>query len=199
MTEGVFIIEITFFTPSFTPSVSLRSTAPSPRERILLYGLRTTAFQPPLCKGRCRTNVRRRDCEVDFIWFYKILQSFFCSKKNASSLYKGAFDGQGRALSLRYVVVCFVSLATAFGCLSLTTQLLLFRKNHARLTCSVVNALTTAHCRYQLLRIADNRKGCPYGTSSFASYRSQQPLAVSHSLRNSSFSAKITLGSPVRL
>ena len=71
--------------------------------------------------------------------------------------------GQGRALSLRYVVVCFVSLATAFGCLSLTMQLLLFRKNHARLSCSVVNALTTAHCRYQLLRIADNRKGCPYG------------------------------------
>nr|DAE43818.1 MAG TPA: hypothetical protein [Bacteriophage sp.] len=24
-------------------------------------------FQPPLCKGRCRMNVRRRDCEVDFI------------------------------------------------------------------------------------------------------------------------------------
>ena len=36
------------------------------------------------------------------------------------------------------VVVCFVSLATAFGCLSLTVQLLLFRKNHARLACSVV-------------------------------------------------------------
>ena len=35
--------------------------------------------------------------------------------------------------------------------------------------------------------------------SSFAAYRSQQPLAVSHSLCNSSFSAKITLGSPVRL
>ena len=61
-----------------------------------------------------------------------------------------------------HVVVCTVSLATAFGCLSLTVQLLLFRKNNARLACSVVNALTTAHCRYQLLRIADNRKGCPY-------------------------------------
>ena len=36
-------------------------------------------------------------------------------------------------------------------------------------------------------------------TSSFAPYRSQKPLAVSHSLCNSSFSAKITLGSPVRL
>ena len=47
--------------------------------------------------------------------------------------------------------------------------------------------------------LSDSRKGCPYGTSSFAPYRSQQPLAVSHSLRNSSFSAKITLGSPVRL
>ena len=62
---------------------------------------------------------------------------------------------------LRYVVVCTVSFATAFGCLSLTVQLLLFRKNHARLACSVVNALTTARCRYQLLRITDNRKGCP--------------------------------------
>ncbi len=64
---------------------------------------------------------------------------------------------QWQGLSLRYVVVCFVSLATAFGCLSLTMQLLLFRKNHARLACSVVNALTTARCRYQLLRFADNR------------------------------------------
>ena len=58
---------------------------------------------------------------------------------------------------LRYVVVCTVSLATAFSCLSLTMQLLLFRKNHARLACSVVNALTTAHCRYQLLRFTGNR------------------------------------------
>ena len=33
--------------------------------------------------------------------FVKIPQSFFCSKKNDSFLYKGAFDGQGRALSLR--------------------------------------------------------------------------------------------------
>ena len=63
-----------------------------------------------------------------------------------------------------HVVVCFVSLATAFGCLSLTMQLLLFRKNHARLACSVVNALTTARCRYQLLRISDRGKSCPYGT-----------------------------------
>ncbi len=61
------------------------------------------------------------------------------------------------------VVVCTVSFATAFGCLSLTMQLLLFRKNHARLACSVVNALTTACCRYQLLRIADRGKPCPYG------------------------------------
>ena len=71
--------------------------------------------------------------------------------------------GQPQGLSLRYVVVCFVSFATAFGCLSLTMQLLLFRKNHAWLACSVVNALTTARCRYQLLRIADSRKGCPTG------------------------------------
>ena len=56
---------------------------------------------------------------------------------------------QGQA----HVVVSTVSFATAFGCLSLTMQLLLFRKNHARLACSVVNALTTARCRYQLLRI----------------------------------------------
>ncbi len=60
--------------------------------------------------------------------------------------------GQGQA----HVVVCTVSFATAFGCLSLTMQLLLFRKNHARFACSVVNALTTAHCRYQLLRILYN-------------------------------------------
>ena len=67
---------------------------------------------------------------------------------------EGAYVGQPQGLSLRYVVVCFVSFATALGCLSLTTQLLLFRKNHARLACLVVNALTTARCRYQLLRIA---------------------------------------------
>ena len=64
----------------------------------------------------------------------------------------GISCGQGRA----HVVVCTVSFATAFGCLSLTMQLLLFRKNHARFACSVVNALTTAHCRYQLLRILYN-------------------------------------------
>jgi len=61
------------------------------------------------------------------------------------------------------VVVCSVSFATAFGYFSLATQLLLFRKNHARLACSVVNALTTAHCRYRLLRISDRGKPCPYG------------------------------------
>ena len=43
-------------------------------------------------------------------------------------------------------------------------QLLLFRKNHVLLACSVVNVLTTARCRYQLLRIADSLKGCPYGS-----------------------------------
>ena len=64
----------------------------------------------------------------------------------------------GRSKPLPYhVVVCFVSFATAFGCLSLPTQRLLFRKNHALLACSVVNALTTARCRYQLLRIANRR------------------------------------------
>ncbi len=51
-----------------------------------------------------------------------------------------------------HVEVCSVSFATAFGYFSLATQLLLFRKNHARLACSVVNALTTARCRYRLLR-----------------------------------------------
>ena len=63
-----------------------------------------------------------------------------------------------------HVVVCTISFATAFGCLSLTIQLLLFRKNHARLACSVVNALSTACCRYQLLRIADRGKPCSYGS-----------------------------------
>ena len=107
-------------------------------------------------------------------------QSFFKRKMTAPSS-EGAFVGQPQGLSLRYdiefnfiaavnnyvfvsflggskpppyhVVVCTVSFATAFGCLSLTMQLLLFRKNHARLACSVVNALTTARCHYQLLRI----------------------------------------------
>ena len=54
-----------------------------------------------------------------------------------------------------------------YSCLSFTMQLLPFRKNLARLSCSVVNALTTARCRYRLLRIADNRKGCPYGSIFF--------------------------------
>ena len=60
------------------------------------------------------------------------------------------------------VVVCFVSFATAFGYFSLATQLLLFRKNHARFACSVVNALPTARCRYQLLRIYGGSKPPPY-------------------------------------
>ena len=64
--------------------------------------LRTTVFLPPLCKGRCRTNVRRRDCKVDFIWICKTPSVIFLFQKNDSSLYKGAFDGQGRALFLRY-------------------------------------------------------------------------------------------------
>ena len=79
-----------------------------------------------------------------------------------------------------HVVVCTVSFATAFGCLSLTIQLLLFRKNHARLACSVVNALTTARCRHQLLRIADSRKGCPYGMILNSIW--QQPKAVTYLL-----------------
>ena len=58
-------------------------------------------IQPPLCKGRCRTNVRRRDCEVDFIRIYKNPSVIF-QKKNDSSLYKGAFVGQPQGLSLRY-------------------------------------------------------------------------------------------------
>ena len=125
--------------------------------------------------------------------FVKIPQSFFVPKKRQLPL-QGCLCRTGQGLSLRFniffnlivavnryiyanflggskpppyhVVVCFVSLATAFGCLSLTMQLLLSRKNHARLACSVVNALTTAHCRYQLLRIADNRRGCPTSHSS---------------------------------
>ena len=36
--------------------------------------------------------------------FVKIPQSFFCFQKNDSSLYKGAFVGQGQALSLRLCV-----------------------------------------------------------------------------------------------
>ena len=85
------------------------------------------------------------------------------------------------------VVVCTVSFATAFGCLSLTMQLLLFRKNHARLACSVVNALTTARCRYQLLRIADRGKPCPYGII-YNSVRAKHPLLFT--LHFSLFSAR---------
>ena len=54
-------------------------------------------------------------------------------------------------------------LRTASSFASYRSQLLLFRKNHARFACSVVNALPTAHCRYRLLRISDSRKDCPYG------------------------------------
>ena len=116
---------------------------------------------------------------------------------------EGAFDGQPQGLSLRHdiefdliatdnsyifanflggskpppyhVVVCTVSLATAFGCLSLTPSLLLSETDHAQVACSVVNALTTAHCRYQLLRFTDSRKGCPYGMI-YNSLRAKPPL-----------------------
>ena len=44
-------------------------------------GLRKPHIQPPLCKGRCRTNVRRRDCKVNFICFYKLPQPFFVMQK----------------------------------------------------------------------------------------------------------------------
>ena len=97
---------------------------------------------------------------------------------------EGAFVGQPQGLSLRYVVVCFVSFATAFGCLSLTMQLLLFRKNHARLACSVVNALTTARCRYQLLRII----GQPQGLS-------LRVVGILHSVRSTYFFSLFTLHS----
>ena len=63
---------------------------------------------------------------------------------------------QATALPCRRLLRIFRN--SLWGCLSLTMQLLLFRKNHARLACSVVNALTTAHCRYQLLRFADRFK-----------------------------------------
>ena len=85
-----------------------------------------------------------------------------------------------RSSPLRYVVVCTVSFATAFGCLSLTMQLLLFRKNHARLACSVVNALTTARCRYQLLRI-DNcfQRKLSYINNNLAAAASSRPTMSS--------------------
>ena len=59
---------------------------------------------------------------------------------------------QATALPRRRLLRIFRN--SLWGCLSLTTQLLLFRKNHALFACSVVNALTTAHCRYQLLRLS---------------------------------------------
>ena len=59
---------------------------------------------------------------------------------------------QATALPCRRLLRIFRN--SLWGCLSLTTQLLLFRKNHALFACSVVNALTTAHCRYQFLRLS---------------------------------------------
>ena len=57
-----------------------------------------------------------------------------------------------KSLCLRHVGVSFVSLAPIFykNQSALTPLLLLFAKSHARLTCSVVNALATVRCRYQL-------------------------------------------------
>ena len=48
----------------------------------------------------CR-KATRRDCKVDFMWFYKNPSVIFLFQKNDSSLYKGAFNGQPQALSLR--------------------------------------------------------------------------------------------------
>ena len=46
-----------------------------------------------------------------------------------------------------------VSLVPIFICIKISHSLYCsssFTKSHARLVCSVVNALTTTHCRYQL-------------------------------------------------
>ncbi len=59
--------------------------------------------------------------------------------------------------------------------LALIPLLLLSETGHAQVACSVVNALTTAHCRYQLLRFTDSRKGCPYGMI-YNSLRAKSPL-----------------------
>ena len=86
--------------------------------------------------------------------------------------------------SLRYVVVCTVSFATAFGCLSLAMQLLLFRKNHARLACSVVNALTIADLYIAFSRelsfISDN-------LTAAASHRPTVWDIIYHSIRSLNF------------
>ena len=49
----------------------------------------TTAFQPPLCKGRWVAVGNSEGLLVDFICFYKFPQSFF-RRKNDSPLKDGA-------------------------------------------------------------------------------------------------------------
>ena len=56
-------------------------------------------FQPPLCKGRWVAVGNSKG-----LWgqFYKNPSVIFLFQKNDSSLYKGAFVGQGQTLSLHY-------------------------------------------------------------------------------------------------
>ena len=68
--------------------------------------------------------------------------------------------------------------------------LLLLAKSHARLACSVVNALTTAHCRYQLFANYEGSTptsekpeksfSCASHTSLRTAYRSQRLFYESH-------------------
>ena len=177
---------------AFSPSVSLRSTAPSSEGACVSSNLKTfatvgttlavfdflcdflrTGASPVPTPRRRLHRIVRNSLWLSLTHYTTPLfpqksrsaRLFGCNRPHDGSLSLPTFAvcGQGRALSLRYVVVCIVSFATAFGCLSLTIQLLFFRKNHARLACSVVTALTTARCRYQLLRFADRGKPCPYG------------------------------------
>ena len=58
------------------------------------------------------------------------------------------------------VVTDFVSLAAAFLADTLAPSFLLSSKSLARFGCSLINALTTPHCRYQLFAVSSGRVLC---------------------------------------
>ena len=143
---------------AFSPSVSLRSTAIALlRCPDFVYAAWSVAQNRPLRQQMLplsATGGGRIRCPSEEACVLSKLKTFAVVGATCGRLPIHSKLKTGEHSSpLRYVVVCTVSFATAFGCLSLAIQLLLFRKNHARLACSVVNALSTAHCRYQLLRI----------------------------------------------
>ena len=161
MTEGEKAININF-SLSLLPSRLRRATyCPLAVSRFCLCGLerRTKSTAAPTDASFIRHRRRSHMLPVRGRLYFNIIVNLIAPEIGFVFV---SFLG-GSKPPPYHVVVYTVSFATVFGCLSLTMQLLLFRKNHARLTCSVVNALTTSHCRYRLLRIADRGEPCPYG------------------------------------